>query len=58
MSSGLVGIEIGGEKRLCIATEASVASVDEVFVAVHRGWLQIKAAGENRLDGAVKGRGM
>ena len=58
MPSGLLGIEVGGEEGLCITAEAGVATVDEVFVAVHRGGLQIKPAGQNRLHGAIKWRGM
>ena len=54
----VIGIEIDGEKRLRIALEASVAAIDEIALACSRQWLQIEAAGEDRLDGAVRWRGM
>ena len=36
MPGGLVWIEVGGKEGLGAAPEAGVASIDEVFVAVHR----------------------
>ena len=58
MPGGLVGIKVGGEERLGITAETRVAAVDEIFFAVHRSWLQIEPAGQNRFDGAIEWRGM
>jgi hypothetical protein len=58
MAYGLIGLELAGEQALGIASEAGVAAVDEILIRVHRGRLQIEAAGKNRLDGAIEGGGM
>jgi hypothetical protein len=58
MPSDLLGIEVTREQRLGIATEASVATVDEVFVTVDEGWPQIEATGQDRLDRAIERGGM
>ena len=58
MPCGLIGVEIGAEQRLSIAAKACVAAVDEILVTVQRERLQIETAGQDRLDSAIKRRGV
>lgn len=59
MSGLVIGIEVEREERLSVTLKASVAAIHEIaFGALGRQRQPIEAAGEDRLDGAVRGRGM